>query len=155
MSAGPETAVRLHASAVAVDGRGCLITGSAGAGKSTLAVEMIALGADLVADDRVDLCRAGGALLVSAPGPIAGLLELRGAGILRLPARPEAPLDLIVDLDTAETERLPPPRRREILGLSCHLLLGRARAGLAAVAVVLLRTDLSFHPADRLVQGPS
>ncbi len=48
---------QLHASAVAVDGRGCLITGASASGKSTLALEMIALGAELVADDRVDVRR--------------------------------------------------------------------------------------------------
>ena len=132
--------VQLHASAVAVDGRGCLITGASGAGKSTLAIEMIALGAQLVADDRVDVRRAGGGLLVSAPAPIAGLIEARGAGILRLGHRKEAPLALIVDLDHAETARLPEPRRREILGIPCPLLLGRGRAGLASLTFLLLRS---------------
>lgn len=138
---------QLHASAVAVDGRGCLITGKAGAGKSTLAIEMVALGADLVADDRVDLRRAGQALILSAPGQIAGLIEARGAGILRLPSRGEAPLALVVDLDEAETERLPDGRRRELLGLSCPLVRGRGRAGLAAIAVVLLRAGGACDPA--------
>ena len=136
---GRPVAAQLHASAVAVEGRGCLITGRAGAGKSTLAIEMVALGAELVADDRVDIRRADGALVLSAPPAIAGLVEARGAGILRLRARDEAPLALIVDLDEAERERLPDGRRRELLGVSCALLLGRGRAGLAAIAIVLLR----------------
>jgi HPr kinase/phosphorylase len=130
---------QLHASAVAVGGRGCLITGRAGSGKSTLALEMVALGAELVADDRVDIRRAGEALLMSAPPPITGMIEARGVGILRLPAKPETPLALVVDLDEAEPERLPGGRRRELLGLPCALVLGRGRAGLAAVLFVLLR----------------
>jgi HPr kinase/phosphorylase len=138
MSASP-SAIQLHASAVAVDGRGCLITGRTASGKSTLALEMVALGAELVADDRVDVRRAGGTLMLSAPAPIAGMVEARGVGILRLPARPEAALALIVDLDEAERERLP-ERRRDLLGVSCALVLGRERAGLAALAVVMLRT---------------
>lgn len=146
---------QLHASAVSVDGRGCLITGAAAAGKSTLAVEMIALGAELVADDRVDLRREGSALVMSAPVTIAGLVEVRGAGILRLPSRASAPLELVLDLDEAETERLPAERRREILGVPSRLILGRARAGLAALAFVLLRAGLSFVPDDRLVPGRS
>lgn len=146
-------ATQLHGSAVAAAGRACLITGASGSGKSTLAIEMIALGAELVADDRVELRREGDALLVSAPPAIAGLIEARGAGILRLAPRPEAPLALIVDLDGSEPERLPEPRRRELLGVSCRVLPGRARTGLAALAVVLLRAGVAFHPADRLAPG--
>ena len=138
---------QLHASAVAVDGRGCLIVGKAGSGKSTLAIEMLALGAELVADDRVDVRRAGAAVVLSAPGPVTGLLEARGAGILRLPARAEAQLALVVDLDEAETERLPEGRRRDFLGLPCPLVRGRGRAGLAAIAVVLLRAGGACDPA--------
>jgi HPr kinase/phosphorylase len=145
--------VQLHASAVAVDGRGCLITGASGAGKSALAIEMIALGAELVADDRVDVRRAGGGLMISAPPAIAGLIEARGVGILRLDGRIAAPLALIVDLDRAETERLPDPRRRDVLGLPCRLVLGRARAGLAALAVVLLRAGLSVCPPNGPARG--
>lgn len=152
MTAGG-AAGQLHASAVAVEGRGCLITGAAASGKSTLAVEMIALGAELVADDRVDLRREGGVLVMSAPATIAGLIELRGAGILRLPPRESAPVALVVDLDRAETDRLPPERSRDLLGVPCRMILGRARAGLAALAVVLLRARLSFLPEDRLQPG--
>lgn len=139
MSAAAENRIQLHASAVAVAGHGCVITGAAGAGKSTLALEMMALGAELVADDRVDVRRAGGALMLSAPAAIAGMIEARGIGILRLPGRSEAPLALVVDLDRPETGRLPEPRRRDLLGIACPLVLGRARAGLAAMLVVLLR----------------
>lgn len=148
MSRAPEQAeVQVHASAVAVDGRGCLITGASASGKSTLAIEMIALGAELVSDDRVDIRRADGRLVMSAPAAIAGMIEARGAGILRLGGRGEAPLALIVDLDTPENARLPEPRRRELLGIACPLLLGRARAGLAALLVVLLRAGGVAVPA--------
>jgi HPr kinase/phosphorylase len=144
----PPAALQLHASAVAVEGRGCLITGRAGAGKSTLAIEMLALGAELVADDRVDIRRAGDALILSAPAPISGLVEARGAGILRLPARADTPLALVIDLDEAERERLPDARRRVLLGVPCPLLLGRGRAGLAALATVLLRAGGACDAAE-------
>lgn len=136
---GPDTAVQLHASAVALAGRACLITGRAASGKSTLALEMVALGAELVADDRVDIRRAGEVLLVSAPPAIAGMIEARGVGILRLPVCREAPLAFLVDLDEAETERLPERPSRDILGLPCALVRGRGRAALAAIAFLLLR----------------
>lgn len=145
--------LQIHGSAVAVAGRGCLITGASGAGKSALAIEMIALGAELVADDRVDLRRAGDDLVMSAPPAIAGLIEARGVGILRLGGQAGAPLALIVDLDRAETERLPEARRRDVLGVPCRLLPGRARAGLAALVVVLLRAGLSIRPPDGPAHG--
>lgn len=139
-------AVQLHATAVAIGDRACLITGAAGSGKSTLAIEMMALGAELVGDDRVEVRRVGDGLLVSALPAIAGLIEARGAGILRLPARAEAPLALVIDLDEAETERLPDRRSRDILGVPARVLQGRGRHGLAALAVVLLRNGLPLDP---------
>ena len=87
MSAGrpaPSAGAQLHGSVVAAGGRAVLITGAAGAGKTTLALEMIALGAELVADDRVDTWpeSAGpagpGRLWLSAPAKISGLGGLPG-----------------------------------------------------------------------------
>ena len=51
----------LHATCVAVDGRGLLILGPSGSGKSALALQLIALGAQLVADDRTRVSRRGAA----------------------------------------------------------------------------------------------
>lgn len=130
----------LHASAVAVGGRGLLITGGAGAGKTTLALEMIALGARLVADDlvRAETDHAG-RLQLSAPEGIAGLVEVRGFGLARLPARASVTLSLIADLDRAEAARLPEPRQRTIRGIACPVFLCKGKPGLAAALTCLLR----------------
>ncbi|MCR8547977.1 HPr kinase/phosphatase C-terminal domain-containing protein [Salipiger sp. P9] len=103
----------LHATAVAVAGNGLLIRGASGSGKSGLALEMMARGAALVADDRVIVSARDGALWLSAPDPLRGLIEARGLGLLS--AEPSGPVRLaaILDLDHAETERL--PQRREIM----------------------------------------
>lgn len=98
----------LHASAVAKDGAALLILGPSGSGKSSLALELIALGAGLIADDLVRI----------RPGPVAApvrpgstqRIEARGVGLLRLPAAAPAPVRLALDLGVAETERLPPRR---------------------------------------------
>lgn len=142
----PTKTIRLHGTAIALDGQACLITGAPGSGKSTLAIGMIALGAELVADDQVDVRRAGDGLILSAPPATAGLIEARGVGILRLSARSDVPLALIVDLDVAESERLPDPRQREILGMSAPVLLGRGRDGLAAIVITLLRVGPPIPP---------
>lgn len=131
----------LHASAVAVAGSGCLITGTAGAGKSTLALEMIAGGAILVSDDRTMVTRTGDMLMLTAPETIAGLIEARGIGLIRLPCA-GAPLSLIVDLDRAGAARLPARRYRHLLGLARPVILGRGRVGLAALLRLVLEAGI-------------
>lgn len=113
----------LHASCVAVDGRGMLVVGASGSGKSGLALAMMALGAGLVADDRVILRRAGETIVASAPDPITGLVEAWGIGLLH--ARPCGPVPVVcvVDLDRTETARMPPIRKTALLGQSVTLLL--------------------------------
>ena len=89
MTSGHERPARLllHASAVALGGRAVLLRGASGAGKSDLTLRLIDEGAQLVADDQVELTAdANGRMLIAAaPEAIAGMLEVRGIGILRLP----------------------------------------------------------------------
>ena len=102
----------VHASAVAVGPNGLLITGKSRAGKTTLALALVALGADLVADDQVCLTRHDSGVIMSAPPALKGKIEARGIGILRQPTHP-AILHIAVDLDMRETERF--PKRHEIV----------------------------------------
>ena len=104
----------IHASAVLVGARAVLIRGPSAAGKSRLAWELIEAGrggvvgfARLVGDDRVHLQAAGGRLLVSPADALAGMIELRGVGILQRDHEPCAVVGLVVDLDAADAERLP------------------------------------------------
>jgi HPr kinase/phosphorylase len=116
------TATVVHASCVAVAGRAVLIMGPSGAGKSALALQLIALGADLVSDDRTDLRAEGARLIARPPASIAGLIEARGLGILRLPHLEQAEIALVADLSVTETERLPPQRHITLLGLPQSLV---------------------------------
>ncbi|WP_369011391.1 HPr kinase/phosphorylase, partial [Escherichia ruysiae] len=97
-----------HASCIPHRERGLLILGPSGAGKSVLALQMMALGAALVADDRTVLRREGGRILADAPDSIRGRIEARGVGILH--AAPHGPVELAlaVDLARPEPDRLPP-----------------------------------------------
>lgn len=131
--------VQLHASAVAIGDTACLITGASGFGKSTLAFEMIALGAALIGDDRIDVQRSENRLVVSGPKTLAGLIEARGIGLVRMPFRASCPLSLIVDLDQPPRERLPASATRDLLGVSCPVIYGKDRLGLAAILVTALR----------------
>ena len=143
---GPGARV-LHGSAVAAAGRGCLITGAAGRGKSMLARSVLALGATLVADDRVAVTPAGETLVLSSPPTIAGLLEVRGVGLLRVPSA-SAPLSFIVDLDSAPTERLPHARTRALLGHRIPLFAASGVEGLAATILLMLRHGPAADPAE-------
>ena len=112
------SAVLVHATAVAIDGGAVLLRGPPDAGKSDLALRLIEGGAKLVADDQTELRRSGERVLARAPASIAGLIEVRGLGIVEVPAIAEAPLALIVDLVAPELiERLPERRFEAILGV--------------------------------------
>ncbi|WP_086608013.1 HPr kinase/phosphorylase [Erythrobacter donghaensis] len=96
------------ASAVAIGGRALLIAGPPGSGKSSLALALIDRGAGLIGDDAVTLRQEGEALIAAPPPNIAGLLEVRGVGIITLPTAPPAPVALLLDLSGDPAERLPP-----------------------------------------------
>ena len=114
----------LHASCVAVDRRGLLILGPSGAGKSALAIRLVALGAQLVSDDRTRVTAKDGVLEASCPNPaLQGLVEARGLGVLRAPTVDAVPLALAIDLGQPETERLPPRRTVTIRGIPLPLVL--------------------------------
>ena len=98
-----------HASCAALDGVGVLLIGPSGSGKSDLVLRLLDHGFELVADDRVEV--GGG--VACAPVALAGLLEVRGLGVVRLPYRVSARLALVVALGTGERM----PERETHLGL--------------------------------------
>ena len=91
--------VALHqASCVAIGGRGVLIEGPPGSGKSSLALAMIDRTAVLVGDDGVQLEMRDGALWALPPPNTAGLMEIRNVGRVQMDCQP-APLALVIALD--------------------------------------------------------
>ena len=111
----------IHASAVLIGARAALIRGPAGAGKSQLVLALIETArmgllafARLVADDRAHVAAVNGRLIVRPPEALAGLIEVRGLGIRRLPFEPLAVVGLVVDLAAEDAERLPAAASRSI-----------------------------------------
>lgn len=133
----------IHATAVVLAGRGVLILGASGSGKSALALELMARGARLVADDRVELRLREGAVLASAPAAIRGRIEARFVGILQAETVPEAPVALVVDLDETETQRLPPRRSKNLLGVMVPLLHNAANPSFPAAILQYLKAGRS------------
>ncbi|MBS0274915.1 MAG: HPr kinase/phosphatase C-terminal domain-containing protein [Proteobacteria bacterium] len=91
---------------------GVLLLGESGKGKSDLALRLIERGAKLVADDRTELFTRDGRLHARAPKSLAGLIEVRGAGIVALPFAPEARIALAVETtEEGYVPRMPQPER--------------------------------------------
>lgn len=129
----------LHASCVAVERRGLLILGPSGSGKSALALELMALGAELVADDRTEVWGKDERVIARCPLPIRGLIEARGVGILHVAALDQAYLHLVVDLGRAETQRLPPNHKISVCGRALDLVLHRPERHFPAALLQYLR----------------
>lgn len=141
--------IRVHGTSVALGGEGILLRGPSGSGKSDLALRLIDGGARLVADDQTELRRVKGTLMMRAPAMIAGCLEVRGVGILRVPSLPAAPLRLVVDLVAPDAvERLPEPAECALLGLSVPLLrLAPFEASAPAKLRLALGASVAAAPA--------
>jgi HPr kinase/phosphorylase len=147
-------AATIHASAVLVDARAVLIRGPSGAGKSRLALDLITAAstgrlrfARLVGDDRVHLEHSGGRLLVRPAAALAGMIELRGTGILRLDHEPCAVIGRIVDLHAADAERLPESRQIDLEDVTLpRLAVPAGVPALPALLAILTLADAGTGP---------
>jgi HPr kinase/phosphorylase len=143
----------IHASAVLVGPRALLIRGPSGSGKSRLAFALIQAGTDgvlpfarLVGDDRVHIEAIHGRLLVRPAGTLAGLIEIRGLGLRRLPYEPVAVAGLVVDLQAPEGERLPEPTTvTSLAGVTVPRLCAAPGADALGMLIAALRTADSGH----------
>ena len=115
------TPVPYQATCVAIDGRGLLIEGEPGSGKSSLALALIDRGALLVGDDGVLLELREGRVWALPPPRIAGLLEVRNVGLLRLPAE-AAPVSLVIRLDAEAPRHVEKPEMTELIGAHLPLI---------------------------------
>jgi serine kinase of HPr protein (carbohydrate metabolism regulator) len=94
----------IHATGLVLGKAGLILRGVSGAGKSLLALELIdewearGLPAKLVSDDRIEIEAVSAGIVMHAPANIAGLIELRGRGIVERPFVRKAALHLVVDL---------------------------------------------------------
>lgn len=140
----------IHASCVRVGEQGVLIRGASGAGKSRLAFALILAGRGgvipptlLVADDRVLLERRADRLVAFTPPILAGLIEIRGAGLRRLPYAAEASIGLVVDLGAQDAARLPFPESLsvELDGLILPRLPAFSDGDILQQVLAMLLTD--------------
>lgn len=111
---------QIHANCIALGENGILLRGPAGSGKSDLSLRLIARGARLVADDRTDLSVEDGRLFARCPQTIAGLIEIRGLGVIEgMGYLDRVEICAIVDLVGKDAvERMPDPRHETLCDVS-------------------------------------
>jgi HPr kinase/phosphorylase len=125
-SAGAPATQLVHGTCLVIGGCGVLILGASGSGKSDLALRLIdqpgrgtgpeIMTARLVADDQVVITRRGERLFAAAPPRLAGLIEVRGIGIVTADHASEAEVGLAVRLaDARGIERLPAEGRSQLV----------------------------------------
>jgi HPr kinase/phosphorylase len=155
----------VHASAVLVGDRAVVIRGPSGSGKSRLAFELILAGrsgqiptATLVGDDRLHLQAVDDNLIVRPAPALAGLIEIRGLGILNCNFVNDAVVGLLVDLDAEDAGRMPPAEAltARLLGISLpRIPVGRGFTGLPLVIAKLTMTanSSSAQPSTDCSKG--
>ncbi|CAH1658614.1 HPr kinase/phosphorylase [Chelatococcus asaccharovorans] len=142
----------IHASCVVIGEKGILIRGSSGSGKSTLARRLITESlrdgrfAALVADDRVRVMPCNGRILAEAPAAIAGMIEVRGLGIVNVNFEPACIVRLVVDCEEAYPERMPDAaaQRAAISGIELPRLRLCGSAAIGADILAFLMTGNAF-----------
>lgn len=150
-------AMRIHGSCAARDGVGVLLVGPPGSGKSDLTLRLLDRAFTLVADDQVEIDD----MIACPPVMLAGLLEVRGLGIVRLPYVAPVRLALCVRLGAPAT-RLPERARICALGLpeidlDPNGVSAAQRVELALDCVLGSRTQLAgaFERVGTKRQAPS
>lgn len=135
-----------HGTVVDIAGLGVFLRGRSGSGKSDMALRLIDRGASLVADDQVILEGRQSGLRASAPEALYGFLEVRGLGVLSLPAIRQTRLKLIVDLVPSEAvERLPKRNADTLVGIELPVLALNAFEHSA-----VLKIELAVRNLDRI-----
>lgn len=168
MSSANRPRVTVHGSAI-IPGPACLpfgamiesavlLLGESGSGKSDVVLRLIAMGARLLADDQVVLSAKSGRLHADAPDRGRGHIEIRGIGIVKLPAAQSAPVLFCVGLTQSRPDRLPEvefyqpsglaladkPRIFRLRGLDASAPVKIAAAAAAIAIGSLLPEDGSF-----------
>ncbi|MGR3435802.1 MAG: HPr kinase/phosphorylase [Shimia sp.] len=139
--------VDLHATAVAHGGRALVLGGASGSGKSATALELMAFGAGLIADDAVRLVAQHGGLIATAPPGALPAIEGRGLGLLPAALDGPAAVAALVDLGRVDEDRLPERRTLTLLGHEVALLRKPAIGPVAAALLQYLRGTPGIAPA--------
>lgn len=109
----PPLPCQIHATCISVEGRGLLLVGPSGSGKSALGLQLMAFGAHLVADDRCDLTGGSDGVVAARPALLPRAIEARGLGLLAAPCIEHTQLVAVLDMAEVTKERLPEMKRAQ------------------------------------------
>ncbi|WP_338970082.1 HPr(Ser) kinase/phosphatase [Spiroplasma endosymbiont of Labia minor] len=97
--------IELHGSMVSIYGKGVLIIGKSGIGKSEIAIDLIEKNHMFVGDDRIVMIRKGNSIIARVHEILKNLIEVRGIGIINIVTAngyqsimEESKLDLVIEL---------------------------------------------------------
>lgn len=141
----------IHATFVVLNKKGVLLKGKSGSGKSDIALRLIEnKGAELVADDAVEMFVHSGKLWGKAPDNLKGMLEVRGIGIVKYPYMADAAVDMVVELKNKpeEIERMPIKQQEIILGLEINKIDLYAKESSAPDKIVAALHNIEQNPID-------
>ncbi len=133
----------MHATCVDINGSGVLIVGRSGSGKSSLAINLLALGSKLVADDQCEIVKKNNKFCVFKPASLPSSIEIRGIGLVSVPMVVETSLDWVVNMDESEKKRMPDLQFTEIDGYRIPTVFGKNMDHLASRIYVLVSNKLS------------
>ena len=115
--------------------KGVLILGKSGSGKSSLALSLVANGAQLVCDDRAQLQVKNKILMMTKPPSLPSALEVRGLGLIKVPLTTEARVDLLIDMELTSDSRLG-GHKMELFGVEIPCVKGQNFYGLCDAIIV-------------------
>lgn len=139
----------LHGGLLSIYGKGVLIRGESGMGKSEIALELIKRGHLLVADDRVDCYRIHNKIVGKAPELLSGMLEIRGIGIINVARMfgvssvlPRTQVDFQVNLETWQPNQdydrvgIEEKKHENILGVDIPKIVVPVREGRSMAVII-------------------
>ena len=112
----------IHASSVDINGKGIVILGKSGAGKSNLAIKLISMGAKLISDDQTHFKLIENKIIISKPETTPNFIEARGIGLIEAPFVVSAKLFCFVKITNLELKRLPNAKKKYCFGKKIKMI---------------------------------
>lgn len=143
------TSLCVHGGLLSIYGKGVLIRGESGMGKSEIALELIKRGHLLVADDRVDCYRIHNKIVGKAPELLREMLEIRGIGVINVSRMfgvnsvlPKTEINFQVNLEAWNTDKdydrvgIEEKKHENILGIDVPKIVVPVREGRSMAVII-------------------